>query len=147
MEFMKRLFTLDEATELLPVLKSLLQSAIDSSRQLQQAQRRLQEINHHVFLSGGSLLKISDMLALKNDSDHAAQRLREALEEIDSMGVQVKDLEIGLLDFPCRVDDGIILLCWKLGEPAIGFWHKVEDGFKGRRPIDDRIPRTGSRPS
>jgi hypothetical protein len=61
--------------------------------------------------------------------------------------VQVKDLDIGLLDFPCRVNGEIILLCWKLGEEGITHWHGVEEGFAGRKPIDETIARAGKKKS
>jgi len=63
------------------------------------------------------------------------------LAEIDAIGVQVKDLDMGLLDFPCVVDDQIVLLCWKLGEDKIEYWHGVEEGYRGRKRIDERILR------
>jgi len=67
--------------------------------------------------------------------------VKDALAEIDATGVQVKDLDIGLLDFPCVVEGETVLLCWKLGEPAITHWHGVHEGFAGRKPIDERIAR------
>jgi hypothetical protein len=69
------------------------------------------------------------------------QRVRESVAEIDSIGVQVKDLEAGLLDFPCRLDDQVVLLCWRMGEPTIEHWHTVEQGFQGRQPLDERFRR------
>jgi hypothetical protein len=54
------------------------------------------------------------------------ERVRECIAEIDSIGVQVKDLEGGLLDFPCRMDDQVVLLCWRMGETAIEHWHTVD---------------------
>jgi hypothetical protein len=72
---------------------------------------------------------------------NAEQRAKDAIAEIDSIGVQVKDIEIGLLDFPCEVDGQIILLCWKLGEKSITHWHGTQEGFAGRKPIDERIAR------
>ena len=71
----------------------------------------------------------------------AEQRAKDAVAEIDSIGVQVKDIDIGLLDFPCDVEGQIILLCWKLGEKAITHWHGTQEGFAGRKPIDERIAR------
>jgi hypothetical protein len=71
----------------------------------------------------------------------AEQRAKDALAEIDSIGVQVKDIDIGLLDFPCEVEGQIILLCWKMGETSITYWHGTEEGFAGRKPIDERITR------
>jgi hypothetical protein len=78
------------------------------------------------------------------------QKVRESLAEIDSIGVQVKDLEAGLLDFPCRVDDQVVLLCWRMGETSIEHWHPTDTGFRDRKPIDDRFRRRsspGSRPN
>jgi hypothetical protein len=69
------------------------------------------------------------------------KQVRESIAEIDAIGVQVKDLESGLLDFPCRVEDEVVLLCWKMGEPAIEHWHTVEAGFSGRQPVDERFRR------
>ena len=59
----------------------------------------------------------------------------------------MKDLDIGLLDFPCKVEGEIVLLCWKLGEEKIAHWHSPEEGFAGRKPIDERIERAGKRKS
>jgi hypothetical protein len=134
-------FTLDEANALLPALESLLRAALESKEKLLQAQKDAHQLAYRVFLSGGSLLKISDLLAQKAAREQTMQRLKDAVAEIDSIGVQVKDLSIGLLDFPCNVDGEIILLCWKLGEPRITHWHGLEEGFKGRKPINDRIAR------
>jgi hypothetical protein len=53
----------------------------------------------------------------------------------------VKDLDIGLLDFPCQVEGRTVLLCWKLGEQGITHWHDTSEGFAGRKPIDDKIAR------
>jgi hypothetical protein len=78
------------------------------------------------------------------------RRVRESIAEIDSIGVQVKDLEAGLLDFPCRLDDQVVLLCWRMGEPAIEHWHSTDSGFKDRQPLDERFHRrstSGNRPN
>ena len=78
------------------------------------------------------------------------KEVRESIAEIDAIGVQVKDLEAGLLDFPCRVEDQIVLLCWRMGEVAIEHWHTMEAGFQGRQPVDERFRRraaSGGRPN
>ena len=72
----------------------------------------------------------------------AEQRAKDALSEIDSIGVQVKDLDIGLLDFPCEVEGKTVLLCWKMGEVSITHWHGTDEGFAGRKLIDERIGRS-----
>src|SRR5207253_1380858 len=137
----ERTFTLEEAQSLLPVLESLLRTAIDGKKLIETVDNELQELAHRVFLSGGLMLNIVQLARRKAEREKAIQRVKDAMAEIDAIGVQVKDLDIGLLDFPCRVEGEIILLCWKLGEPAITHWHGETEGFAGRKPIDERIAK------
>jgi hypothetical protein len=136
-----RTFTLDEAQSLLPVLESLLRTSINAKRVVDEADAEQQALQHRVFLNGGMFLDIVPLARRKAERAKAEQRVKDALAEIDSIGVQVKDLDIGLLDFPCEVEGQIILLCWKLGEKAITHWHGVQEGFAGRKPIDQRIAK------
>lgn len=136
-----RTFTLDEAQSLLPVLESLLRTAIQAKKIVDEAETEQQALEHRIFLSGGMFLNIVPLARRKAERKKAEQRVKDALAEIGSIGVQVKDLDIGLLDFPCEVDGHTILLCWKLGEKAITHWHGVEEGFAGRKPIDQRIAK------
>ncbi|MBZ5685087.1 MAG: DUF2203 domain-containing protein [Acidobacteriia bacterium] len=136
-----RTFTLDEAQSLLPVLESLLRTAINAKKVVDEADAEQQALQHRVFLNGGMFLEIVPLARRKAERAKAEQRAKDALAEIDSIGVQVKDLNIGLLDFPCEVEGQIILLCWKLGEKAITHWHGVQEGFAGRKPIDQRIAK------
>ena len=137
-----RTFTLDEAQSLLPVLESLLRTAINSKKLIEETDAQLQALHHRIFLNGGTFLDIVPLARRKAERAKAEQRAKDAVAEIDSIGVQVKDLDIGLLDFPCQVDGQIVLLCWKLGEKAITYWHGVQEGFAGRKPIDQRISRS-----
>lgn len=137
----ERTFTLDEAQSLLPVLESLLRSAIAAKKTVDEADAQQQALQHRVFLAGGMFLDIVPLARKKAERAKAEQRVKDALAEIDSIGVQVKDLDIGLLDFPCEVDGQTILLCWKLGEKNITHWHGVQEGFAGRKPIDQRIAK------
>jgi hypothetical protein len=141
-----RTFTLDEAEAMLPVLESLLRAAMAARKELERVEAEQQAITARVFLSGGMLLDVAACRARKQTQEKALRRLKDALQEIEATGVQVKDLEMGLLDFPCALDGEIILLCWKLGEPRIAHWHGIEEGFKGRKPIDDRIARARQKP-
>ena len=136
-----RTFTLDEAQALLPVLDSLLRTAIQSKNLIDEVDLEVQALHHRIFLNGGMFLEVLPLARRKAERSRAEQRAKDALAEINSIGVQVKDLSIGLLDFPCDVEGQKILLCWKLGEKAIAHWHGVEEGFAGRKPIDARIAR------
>src|SRR6478672_6667520 len=136
-----RSFTLDEAQSLLPILESLLRTAIEGKKLIESVDAELQELAHRVFLSGGLLVNVVHMARRKAEREKTIQRVKDAIAEIDATGVQVKDLDIGLLDFPCRVEGEIILLCWKLGEKGITHWHGTDEGFAGRKPIDETIAR------
>jgi hypothetical protein len=137
----ERTFTLDEARLLLPVLESLLRSAMQAKTVMEEIDAEFQALHHRIFLNGGMFLEIVPLARRKAERAKAEQRAKDALAEIDSIGVQVKDLSIGLLDFPCMVEGQVILLCWKLGEKSITHWHGVNEGFAGRKPIDERISR------
>jgi hypothetical protein len=137
-----RTFTLDEAQSLLPILESLLRAAIDGKKLMEQVEGEMQALNHRIFLNGGTHVDVVAVARRKAERAKAEQRAKDALAEIDSIGIQVKDLDIGLLDFPCDVEGRIVLLCWKMGEHSITHWHGTEEGFAGRKPIDERIARS-----
>ncbi len=136
-----RTFTLDEAQLLLPVLESLLRTAMKAKEVMESVDAEFQELHHRLFLNGGMFVDVVPLARRKAERAKAEQHAKDALAEIDSIGVQVKDLGIGLLDFPCEVDGQTILLCWKLGEKSITHWHGLQEGFAGRKPIDERIAR------
>jgi hypothetical protein len=140
-----RTFTLDEAQMLLPVLESLLKQGIQGKKLIEEVDAELQETAHRVFLNGGTMVNVIHLAQRKAAREKAIQRIKDAVAEIDSTGVQVKDLDVGLLDFPCKVEGEIVLLCWKLGEPKISYYHGTTDGFAGRKPIDERITNAGKK--
>jgi hypothetical protein len=137
-----RTFNLDEAHSLLPVLESLLRAAINGKKIMEEVESEMQALNHRIFLNGGTHVDVVAVARRKAERAKAEQRAKDALAEIDSIGVQVKDLEIGLLDFPCEVEGRVVLLCWKMGENSITHWHSTDEGFAGRKPIDERITRS-----
>ncbi len=143
-------FTLDEAQSLLPVLESLLKRAIDGKRSAETVETDLTELARQIYLSGGMRVDAGRVAKLRAEMEGHLQRVRESIAEIDAIGVQVKDLDTGLLDFPFRLDDQVVLLCWRMGEPSIEHWHTADAGFKGRQPVDDRFRRrsgAGGRPN
>ena len=137
-----RTFTLDEAQSLLPVLESLLRTAIGGKKIMEEVEAEMQALNHRIFLNGGTHVDVVAVARRKAERATAEQRANAALAEIDSIGVQVKDLDIGLLDFPCEVEGSVVLLCWRMGEHSITHWHSTSEGFAGRKPIDERIARS-----
>ncbi len=138
---MSRTFTVSEAEALLPVLESLLRSAIQAKTLIEEVDAEQQQLANRIFVNGGTLVDIVAVARRKAEREKALQKAKDAVAEIDATGVQVKDLDIGLLDFPCLVGEDVILLCWKLGEKKVTHWHGMQEGFAGRKPIDDRILR------
>lgn len=143
-------FTLEEAQSLLPVLESLLKRAIEGKKSAEEVESGLTDLARRIYISGGMRVDSGGVVKQRAEMEAHLQRVRESIAEIDSIGVQVKDLEAGLLDFPCRMDDQVVLLCWRMGEPAIEHWHTVDSGFQGRQPVDERFRRrtnSGGRPN
>jgi hypothetical protein len=143
-------FSLDEAQSLLPVLESLLKRAIDGKKAAEEVESALSELARRIYVSGGMTVDVAKVARQRAEMEGHLQRVRESIAEIDSIGVQVKDLEAGLLDFPCNMDGQVVLLCWRMGETSIEHWHTVEAGFQGRQPLDDRFRRrtnSGGRPN
>ncbi|MGB6689034.1 MAG: DUF2203 domain-containing protein [Terracidiphilus sp.] len=143
-------FTLEEAQSLLPVVESLLRRAIDGKQSAEQVDSGLSELARRIHLSGGMRVDVGRVARLRAEMEGHLQRARESVAEIDAIGVQVKDIDTGLIDFPCNLDGQVVLLCWRMGEPSIEHWHTMEAGFQGRQPLDERFRRrstSGGRPN
>ena len=142
---MPRYFTLRQAEGLLPQVELSLRDALFHKSEAEKAHRELEQASDRIRMAGGSRVNPSKMLALRAHRDTSAAALKDALEQVQETGAQVKDLNIGLIDFLSRFQDRDVCLCWKLGEAGISYWHGVEEGFKGRKPIDDefRIGHSG----
>jgi hypothetical protein len=134
---MKRFFTLEEAHGVLPKVEAALRRALTLKSQYSSAEAALQEFSRRITLSGGSLVNREQAVSLRSDLESAASLLKAALQEIQETGCQIKDLDVGLLDFPTLFRGEEVLLCWKLGEDRIEYWHGLSEGFAGRHKIDD----------
>jgi hypothetical protein len=133
---MARFFTLTQAERLLPEVGSAIRDAISLKADYQQAEAEMQRTSEWIRLSGGASVNREQVLEAKNRRDASASELKEAIEKIHEFGCLVKDLDIGLIDFPTLFRGEEVYLCWKLGEPGIQFWHGVEEGFAGRKKIE-----------
>ena len=133
---MSRHFILREAQALLPRLEILLTGAIERKRDYAEAERVLRASLQRITLMGGVNLDRNAALAGRDRLDAAADGLRQAMAAIEAIGCEVKDLDIGLIDFPSVYRGEEVCLCWKLGEPEILHWHRADEGFSGRKPID-----------
>src|SRR4051812_34693538 len=116
-------FTIDEAQSLLPVLEALLKRAMAGKAAAEEVETRLGELSRRIYLSGGMKVDVAAVARDRVEMEAHLERVRESITEIDSIGVQVKDIESGLLDFPFKLEDEVVLLCWRMGETAIEHWH------------------------
>lgn len=133
---MPKRFTLDEAQTQIPRVDRLLRQAIAMKSEYEDAERVIQAFSERVMLMGGVQVDRERALESRSRRDSAANQLRAAIEQVQEIGCVVKDLDTGLVDFPTLFRGVEVCLCWKLGETAIEFWHSVEEGFRGRKPID-----------
>lgn len=139
-----RYFTLSAAERLLPEIEQHLRDALFHKAGYSRAEEALQEAVNHIRLSGGARVNPGKHLELRAARDSSVKALQAAMEAIEQTGALVKDLDIGLLDFMTRYQGRDVCLCWKLGESGIEFWHGEEEGFRGRKPIDDEFRRDHS---
>lgn len=133
---MPKRFTLVQAQSLIPTLDPLLRKAIEWKSHYSAADRALQAFNQRITVAGGVLVNREEAVAVKNKRKSAAQRLNHLINEVQEYGCVIKDLDLGLIDFPTLFRGREVYLCWKLGEPAIAFWHGTDEGFAGRKQID-----------
>lgn len=138
---MTKTFTWHEAQTLLPVLESLLKRAQVSSELASSLEAGMQELAQQIFLSGGMRVDVAAAAKRRAQFEKSTQETRDTLAEIDAIGVQVADLEDGLLAFPCRLDGSIVLLSWQLGEPSITSWLNENETLADRKPVDARFGR------
>ncbi len=139
---MSKTFTLSEAQTMLRVLEALLRKAQGAGSRVGELETEIQQLSYRIYLSGGMHVDVTSAARRRAERDKAAQEGKDALAEIEAIGVEVQDLEEGLLDFPCIMDGKTVMLCWKLGEDSITHWHGPEDGFAGRKPLDARFGRS-----
>jgi hypothetical protein len=132
-----RYFKLDEAQELLPVIGSYLEQAREQKLKVDGLNEELAHAAARIMLMGGSIPAHADLGKKKTERDEFASQVQEAVSKILDTGCLVKDLDEGLVDFPCLMHGEEAYLCWKLGEERIGYWHGIEEGFAGRKPLDD----------
>jgi hypothetical protein len=134
---MARYFTVAQAERMLPEVERALRDALFHKAEYQKADQEFSQQMQRIRMAGGSRVDRGPLLALRARRDTSAAALQEAMERVEQTGALVKDLDIGLIDFLTFYDEREVCLCWKLGEDRIRFWHGLEEGFRGRKPIDE----------
>ncbi len=124
---------------MLPEVESAIRAAISYKADHQEAEEEWQSFARRVTLMGGMRVDHSQLLDQKQRRESSARGLKESVEKIQEYGCVVKDLDIGLIDFPTLYRGEEVYLCWKLGESGIGYWHGMHEGFRGRKAIDSEF--------
>lgn len=138
-----KLFSLSEAERLRAQLEPVLIEAMELRGKLADVEEKLVTLAERIQRSGGMLVPFEMAANWRMERNRLVDAIHEALERIHSTGCVVKDLEAGLLDFPARMNGESVYLCWKLGEDRIRFYHRQDEGFSGRKPIDPRDANYG----
>ena len=133
---MSKRFTLAQAEALLPQVEKLLRDAVALRGEFAEAAQALDAVRQRVAFLGGVVVDREKFAVHLRRRDAAETRLRQAVSQFEEIGCHVKDLDIGLVDFPTVFRGVEVCLCWKLGEPRIAYWHGADEGFRGRKPID-----------
>jgi hypothetical protein len=129
-----RHFTPDEANAELDHLRPLVEQLVATRQDHMAALERQEELERKIKGNGGGIPP-AELASATAEVDDVARQLAQLVDEITTHGAQVKDLDSGLIDFPARRRGETVLLCWQVGEDEIAWWHRVEDGFAGRRPL------------
>ena len=128
-----RLFTLDEANATLDVVRPLLEELAECKRGLDAVHGSLLRLTPKQRENGHRL----DAIGLEHQMERLVDRLAQGIRDVELMGIELKDIDVGLIDFPALFQGRVIYLCWRLGEESIGYWHEISTGFAGRRPISE----------
>jgi hypothetical protein len=116
----RRRFTLDQANKALPLVTRIVRDIVNTHERATQLQAKLEE-------------STGRETALQSQLDSALEQLQDYVDELGSIGVELKDYESGLIDFPGRHQGRDVYLCWKLGEEKVGHWHELHSGYAGRQ--------------
>lgn len=136
---MAKRFTLWEAEGLLPQIGQWLREAVAAKSDYEDAEQAVEGLLQRIMVAGGLVVDRERALEDRGRRDRCGEQLKSAVERIQETGCVIKDLDIGLVDFPTLYRDEEVYLCWKMDEPGIRFWHGVEEGFAGRKAIDQEF--------
>jgi hypothetical protein len=134
----QRIFTLTEAERTRRELEPFLIEAIGARKKLSVLEQDLTAVSTRILMMGGVLVPYAKLAEKRLEHQSLADVMKANLEKILSTGCLVKDLDIGLLDFPAIVNNEEVYLCWKLGEDRIRYYHRQDEGYAGRKPLDPR---------
>jgi hypothetical protein len=135
-EHEQKLFSLSDAEIARRHVEPLLIEAMEGNREMEELDDKLNAISNRILIMGGITIDYEVAARVRSAHNQTIAKVRDALDQIHAIGCVVKDLESGLVDFPAVLEDQEVYLCWRLGEDRIRFYHRQDEGFSGRKPID-----------
>lgn len=131
---MSRLFTPEDANELLPRLIPLVERMRTLRRRVEELDQSAAASAWHVRRNGHG---VDEQAAVRRQAerDDAVAGLQRDVTELEALGCEIKDFDLGLVDFPSQREGRVVYLCWKLGEPEVAYWHERDAGYAARRPL------------
>jgi hypothetical protein len=133
----KQYFTPASANATLPLVRVIVRDVTELAKELRERHECLSRVLTGKR-SGLSEAHEEEMLQAQREVERGQDRMRDYERELKQLGIELKDYFTGLIDFPCRMDGREVYLCWRLGEPEVGFWHELDAGFGGRQKLATR---------
>jgi hypothetical protein len=127
------LYTVDEARALIPRLRPLLAALQVERQRMQEEIRKLNELTP-AMQQNGHAIEAAEREAMILE---LGESVREKLDQFEELGIDVKDIERGVIDFPSEREGRIVYLCWQIDEETVSHWHELDHGYRGRRPLDE----------
>ena len=121
---------------MLPKIEQDLRRCVGLKKELDAADTELRDVARKIMLTGGVAVNHAHVSAVKTGRQQTIETINGIISEIHDTGCLVKDLDMGLIDFPTKYNGTEVYLCWRLGESGIEYWHGVDEGFRGRKLID-----------
>jgi hypothetical protein len=131
----QKVFTLSEANALLPTLEPLVRRMVEASREFRASERLLDAFRARATMEGG-ILPDRDLSGAKAEADRLQTEIQRLATDVEAVGCILKDVDVGLVDFLSLRQGRQVYLCWRLGERSIEFWHSLEEGYAGRKPVE-----------
>jgi hypothetical protein len=122
-------FTIEQANRALPLVRRIVQDIVDEYARWQEMVKSLD------VLAASSARGTAEIARLQQDIQQAARTIDGYVRELTELGIEMKGLDVGLVDFPGEIGGRRVYLCWRLGEPAVSHWHELDAGFAGRQPL------------
>ena len=143
----KKYFTVEEANQMLPLVRAIVEDIVELFRDVHDRRERLSRVRQLPGASGRDEKSVynEELLQIEEDLDKDITKLEGYVDELQGLGIELKDFVSGLVDFPSKMDGREVYLCWRLGEDEVGYWHELDAGFQGRHSLlEGSVPGDGS---